>query len=49
MYSGCDESLMGVDPSKIHPTGYTLVQGECDESLEGVDPPRIHRMGCTIL
>ena len=43
------ESLEGVDPSKIHRMGSTLVYKGCVESLKGVDPSRIHRMGSTLV
>ena len=43
VYRGCDQSLEGVDPSRIHGMGSTLV-----DNLKGIDS-RIHRMGSTLV
>ena len=44
VYRGCDQSLEGVDPSRNHGMGSTLVY-----NLKGIDPSRIHRMGSTLV
>ena len=42
VYKGCDESLEGLDYSRIHGTRSTLVYKGCGESLEGVEPSMVH-------